>query len=80
MRIVLVDLSRTIVRIVSELVAADGHEALGFTDGRKALACLDANADVRASRRRTMLPAMAQRGARRRPRLIARGHLFYSVR
>jgi diguanylate cyclase (GGDEF)-like protein len=48
MRIVLVDQSRTIVRIVSELVEADGHEVLGFTDGRKALACLGLDSDVRA--------------------------------
>jgi two-component system, cell cycle response regulator len=48
MRIVLVDQSRTIVRIVSELVQADGHEVLGFTDGGKALACLESDTDVRA--------------------------------
>jgi two-component system, cell cycle response regulator len=48
MRIVLVDQRRTIVRIVSELVQADGHEVLGFTDGRKALACLGSDADIRA--------------------------------
>jgi two-component system, cell cycle response regulator len=48
MRIVLVDQSRTIVRIVSELVQADGHEVLGFTDGRKALACLNLDSEVRA--------------------------------
>jgi two-component system, cell cycle response regulator len=48
MRIALVDQSRTVVRIVSELVEADGHEVLGFTDGRKALACLGLDPDVRA--------------------------------
>jgi two-component system cell cycle response regulator len=48
MRIVLVDQSRTIVRIVSELVQADGHEVLGFSDGRQALACLESDRDVRA--------------------------------
>jgi two-component system, cell cycle response regulator len=48
MRLALVDQSRTIVRIVTDLVAADGHEVLGFTDGRKALACLRADPDVRA--------------------------------
>jgi two-component system, cell cycle response regulator len=47
MRIVLVDQSRTIVRIVNELIRADGHEVLGFTDGRKALACLESDDDVR---------------------------------
>jgi DNA-binding response OmpR family regulator len=40
MRIVLVDQSRTIVRIVSELVRADGREMIGFTDGEQALAYL----------------------------------------
>ena len=48
MRILLVDQSRTIVRIVSELVQADAHEVLGFTDGRKALACLESDPEVRA--------------------------------
>ena len=48
MRIVLADPSRTIVRIVSEIVRGDGHEVLGFTDGRKALACLESDAAVRA--------------------------------
>ena len=48
MRIALVDQSRTIARIVSELVAADGHEVLGFTDGRAALACLEADTEIRA--------------------------------
>jgi diguanylate cyclase (GGDEF)-like protein len=48
MRIALVDQSRTIARIVGELVAADGHEVLGFTHGRAALACLEADTDIRA--------------------------------
>jgi two-component system cell cycle response regulator len=39
---------KTIVRIVSELIQADGYEVLGFTDGRKALACLGLDSDVRA--------------------------------
>ncbi|TMJ34966.1 MAG: diguanylate cyclase [Alphaproteobacteria bacterium] len=47
MRIVLVDQSRTIARIVTELVRADGHQVLAFADGRKALACLECDNDVR---------------------------------
>jgi two-component system, cell cycle response regulator len=48
MRIVLVDQSRTIVRIVSELIQADAHAVIGFTDAHKALACLAADPEVRA--------------------------------
>jgi diguanylate cyclase (GGDEF)-like protein len=48
MRVALVDQSRTIVRIVTELVQADGHEVLGFTDARSAFAALAADADIRA--------------------------------
>ena len=48
MRVALVDQSRTIVRIVTELIQADGHEVLGFADTRSALATLAADADIRA--------------------------------
>jgi len=48
MRIALVDQSRTIVRIVTELLEADGHQVEGFTDGGKALACLESESDVSA--------------------------------
>ncbi len=48
MRIALVDQSRTIVRIVTELIQADGHEVLGSTDARNALATLAADPDIRA--------------------------------
>jgi DNA-binding response OmpR family regulator len=64
MRIVRVDQSRTIVRIVSELVQADGHEVLGFTDGRKALACLGSDADIRALIASVLLESLS--GARYR--------------
>jgi diguanylate cyclase (GGDEF)-like protein len=48
MRIALVDQSRTIVRIVTELLEADGHQVDGFTDGRKALAFLETDSDIGA--------------------------------
>jgi diguanylate cyclase (GGDEF)-like protein len=48
MRIALVDQSRTIVRIVTDLIQADGHEVLGFTDPRNALADLGADSEIRA--------------------------------
>ena len=48
MRIALVDQSRTIVRIVTDLIQADGHEVLGFTDPRSALAELGADSEIRA--------------------------------
>jgi two-component system cell cycle response regulator len=48
MRIVLVDQSRTIIQIVTSLIQSDGHEVIGFSDGRKALDFIVSNPDVRA--------------------------------
>jgi len=48
MRIVLVDQSRTILQIVTGLIGSDGHEVIGFNDGRTALEFIASNADVRA--------------------------------
>ena len=48
MRVVLVDPSRTVHRIVTQLVGQDQHEVMPFTDGRKALEYIKTDPDVRA--------------------------------
>lgn len=48
MRVVLVDPSRTVRRIVTQLIEQDRHHVEAFTDGRKALEYIQANPDVRA--------------------------------
>jgi diguanylate cyclase (GGDEF)-like protein len=48
MRIALVDQSRTILRIVTDLIRADGYEVLGFTDARSALSAVGADSGIRA--------------------------------
>jgi diguanylate cyclase (GGDEF)-like protein len=48
MRIVLVDSSRTVLRIVGDQIKHGGHDVRPFTDGREALHCLMADTEVRA--------------------------------
>ena len=48
MRIVLVEPSRTVHRIVTEMIGPWGHEVRAFTDSPEALACLQAEKDLRA--------------------------------
>lgn len=48
MRVVLVDPSRTVRRIVTQLIEQDQHEVRPFSDGRKALDYIKADPDVRA--------------------------------
>ena len=48
MRIVLVDPSRTVLKFVTRLLEARQHEVRAFTDGRAALDCIKADADVAA--------------------------------
>ena len=48
MRIVLVDPSRAVQRIMTPMLAQDGHEVMPFQDGRQALAHIAADDEVRA--------------------------------
>jgi two-component system, cell cycle response regulator len=48
MRIVLVDPSRAVHRVMTEVIAEGGHEVAAFTDGREALECIAGDDDVRA--------------------------------
>jgi diguanylate cyclase (GGDEF)-like protein len=48
MRILLVDPSRTALKIVTRLLEADGHEVRAFTDEIEALACLAEDAEIEA--------------------------------
>ena len=47
MRIVVVDISRTVLKIVGQMLQGRGHEVVPFTDGRAALQFI-----ASASRRR----------------------------
>lgn len=46
MRIVVVDPSRVVHRSIAEILAANGHEAMCFSDARAALACVTADETV----------------------------------
>ena len=48
MRIVLVDPSRAVQRVMTQLIEEDGHEVVAFADGLKALDCITQDGDVRA--------------------------------
>jgi two-component system, cell cycle response regulator len=48
MRIVLVDPSRAVQRIMTRLVEEGGHQVVAFSDGLEALACIAQDDDVRA--------------------------------
>jgi two-component system, cell cycle response regulator len=54
MRIVLVDSSRTVLHIVTDLIQQGGHDVRSFTDGREALDYLKTDAEVR-----TLITSMA---------------------
>lgn len=48
MQIVLVEPSRTVRRIVIEMIAAWGHAVCSYSDAEEAIALLQTNADIRA--------------------------------
>ncbi len=48
MRVVLVDRSRAVQRVMTQLIEAGGHDVLSFGDARKALNCVACDGDVRA--------------------------------
>jgi two-component system cell cycle response regulator len=48
MRIVLVDPSRAVQRVMTEVITEGGHEVVAFADGLEALECIAADNDVRA--------------------------------
>jgi two-component system cell cycle response regulator len=56
MRVALVDPSRTVRRIVTETIAAWGHEVGAFVNAQEALGSLAANKDIRALITSTELP------------------------
>jgi diguanylate cyclase (GGDEF)-like protein len=59
MQIVLVDPSRTVRRIVSDLIQAGTHQVCSLSDGAEALAYIEANPDVRALITSAELPSMS---------------------
>jgi diguanylate cyclase (GGDEF)-like protein len=59
MQTIVVDPSRTVLRIVGQLLETAGHQAYPFTDGREALECLRANPDIEALITSVELPAIS---------------------
>ncbi len=80
MRIAVVDPSRTVLKIVTQLLEARNHEVRTFTDGRCALEHLEANPDVDAFFTSTELPCMSGVELCRRARALAtNGRPIYVV-
>ena len=80
MRIVVVDPSRTVLKIVTQLLEARNHEVRTFTDGRVALDHLAASPDVDAFITSTELPCMPGVELCRRARALAsNGRPIYVV-
>lgn len=59
MRIVLVEPSRAVQRIMTQLIDGDQHDVLAFNDAHKALACITSEKDVRALITSTQLDNMS---------------------
>ena len=80
MRIVVVDPSRTVLKIVTQLLEARNHEVRTFIDGRAALDYLESNPDVHAFITSTELPCMSGVELCRRARALAtNGRPIYVV-
>jgi diguanylate cyclase (GGDEF)-like protein len=59
MQTIVVDPSRTVLKIVGQLLETAGHRAYAFTDGREALACLRSNHDIEALITSVELPTIS---------------------
>jgi diguanylate cyclase (GGDEF)-like protein len=59
MQTIVVDPSRTVLKIVGQLLETAGHRAHAFTDGREALDCLRANPDIEAMITSVELPTIS---------------------
>jgi diguanylate cyclase (GGDEF)-like protein len=59
MQTIVVDPSRTVLKIVGQLLQSAGHQAHAFTDGREALDCLRSNSDIEAMITSVELPTMS---------------------
>jgi two-component system, cell cycle response regulator len=80
MRIVVVDPSRTVLKIVTQLLEARGHTVRTFTDGREALNQITADHDVDAFITSTELPCMPGAELCRQVRALANdGRPIYVV-
>jgi len=71
MRIAVVDPSRTVLKIVAQLLEARNHEVRSFTDGRVALEHLQSNPDIEAFITSTELPCMPGNELCRKVRALA---------
>jgi diguanylate cyclase (GGDEF)-like protein len=74
MQTIVVDPSRTVLKIVGGLLESAGHRAHMFTDGREALDCLRANHDIEAMITSVELPSISGIELCRMARTIASSH------
>jgi diguanylate cyclase (GGDEF)-like protein len=59
MQTIVVDPSRTVLKIVGQLLETAGHRAHAFTDGHEALDCLRSNSDIEAMITSVELPTIS---------------------
>jgi diguanylate cyclase (GGDEF)-like protein len=74
MQTIVVDPSRTVLKIVGQLLESAGHRAHPFTDGEEALNFLQANIDIEALITSVELPTIPGIELCRRPRSLSTAH------
>jgi two-component system, cell cycle response regulator len=74
MQTIVVDPSRTVLKIVGQLLETAGHRAHAFTDGREALDCLRANEEIEALITSVELPSISGIELCRQARTLASSH------
>jgi diguanylate cyclase (GGDEF)-like protein len=74
MQTIVVDPSRTVLKIVGQLLETAGHRAHAFTDGREALDCLRANHEIEALITSVELPTISGIELCRQARTLSSSH------
>jgi len=74
MQTIVVDPSRTVLKIVGQLLETAGHRAHAFTDGREALDCLRSNPDIEAMITSVELPTISGLDLCRMARTLSSSH------
>jgi two-component system cell cycle response regulator len=74
MQTIVVDPSRTVLKIVGQLLETAGHRAHAFTDGREALNCLRSNSDIEALITSVELPTISGIELCRQARTLSSSH------
>lgn len=74
MQTIVVDPSRTVLKIVGQLLESAGHRAHAFTDGQDALECLRSNDDIEALITSVELPTISGIELCRKARTLSSSH------